>query len=240
MSIENSKAFRQPEKIRQMFANIAPAYDFLNHLLSMNVDKRWRKRVALILKETLQNPDSLILDLACGTGDLAIEMSKHGNAKIIGTDFCRPMLQIAKEKNLKNHISIPYVEADGLNLPFPEDCFDVVTIAFGLRNFSDWKKGLEEIYRILKFRGKIVVLEFSTPIVPGFKQLFGFYFNKILPIIGGIISGSKNAYEYLPSSVSKFPNQEELVQMMKDVGFRSVEYKNLTGGIAAIHKGLKA
>ncbi|GIU82703.1 MAG: bifunctional demethylmenaquinone methyltransferase/2-methoxy-6-polyprenyl-1,4-benzoquinol methylase UbiE [Acidobacteria bacterium] len=235
----NTESFRHPEKIRQMFARIAPAYDFLNHALSANIDKLWRKRVVRKLKNILENPNALVLDVACGTGDLAIEMKKYGKAKIIGTDFCRPMLEIAKRKNLKNQISIPYVEGDGLNLPFSESSFDAVTIAFGLRNFSNWEKGLKEAYRVLKIGGKLLVLEFSTPVVPGFKQLFNFYFNRILPAIGGIISGSRIAYEYLPDSVSKFPNQQQLAEMMKKVGFKSVEYENLTGGVAAIHLGQK-
>jgi demethylmenaquinone methyltransferase / 2-methoxy-6-polyprenyl-1,4-benzoquinol methylase len=241
--VENPKIevehFRHSERIRQMFARIAPAYDFLNHALSMNIDKRWRKRVTYKLKDILKNPDALVLDVACGTGDLTIEMRKFGSAKIIGTDFCRPMLEIAKEKNLKNHVSIPYVEGDGLNLPFSEGSFDAVTIAFGLRNFSDWEKGLKEAYRVLKFGGRLAILEFSMPIIPGFKQIFSFYFNKILPVIGGMISGSRNAYEYLPDSVSRFPNQQKLAEMMKNVGFSSVEYENLTGGVVAIHLGQK-
>jgi demethylmenaquinone methyltransferase/2-methoxy-6-polyprenyl-1,4-benzoquinol methylase len=187
----------------------------------------------------LENPDAQVLDVACGTGDLSLELQKTGKAKVFGTDFCRPMLEIAFDKNQKNALKIPYVEADGMNLSFADASFDAVTIAFGLRNFSNWQNGLIEFHRILKPGGKIVILEFSTPIVPGFRQAFQFYFSNILPRIGGAVSGSRGAYEYLPDSVSKFPDQKNLAKMMLETGFSDVEYKNLTGGIAAIHSGVK-
>jgi len=225
--------------VREMFSGIAAKYDFLNHFLSVNVDKRWRRLVSQKLKDVLVNENALVLDVACGTGDLSLELQKSGNAKVFGTDFCRPMLEIASDKNKKNATSIPYVEADGMNLSFADASFDAVTIAFGLRNFSNWQHGLIELHRILKTDGKLVILEFSTPIVPGFRQLFQFYFSHVLPRIGGAVSGSRGAYEYLPDSVSKFPDQKNLAEMMTNVGFSNVEYKNLTGGIAAIHTGTR-
>ncbi len=139
----------------------------------------------------------------------------------------------------RNDFSIPYLEADGMNLSFADESFDAVTVAFGLRNFSNWQDGLRELHRILKVGGKMVVLEFSAPIVPGFRQLFHFYFTKILPKIGGVVSGSRGAYEYLSESVARFPDQKGLLKMMLETGFSDVEYKNLTGGIAAIHLGTK-
>ncbi len=225
--------------VREMFAGIATKYDFLNHFLSVNTDKRWRRLVAEKLKDVLENPAALVLDVACGTGDLALELQKNGKAKVFGTDFCRPMLEIAFRKNGKNDSSIPYVEADGMNLSFADASFDALTIAFGLRNFSNWENGLREFHRVLKPGGKLVVLEFSAPVIPGFRQAFQFYFSTILPRIGGAVSGSRGAYEYLPDSVSKFPDQKNLVRMMRENGFNNVEYKNLTGGIAAIHTGTK-
>lgn len=228
------------EAVREMFSGIAKRYDFLNHVLSANVDKRWRRRVRQQLEKELADENALILDVACGTGDLSIELQQHAKAKVFGTDFCRPMLLIAAEKNAKYNTSIPYIEADGMNLAFADNCFDAVTIAFGLRNFSNWQAGLKEFHRILKPGGKLAVLEFSTPIIPGFKQLFNLYFTKILPRIGGAVSGSRGAYEYLPDSVSRFPDQKNLAQMMQEVGFDDVKYQNLTGGIAAIHTGIKA
>ncbi|MGI8639120.1 MAG: bifunctional demethylmenaquinone methyltransferase/2-methoxy-6-polyprenyl-1,4-benzoquinol methylase UbiE [Pyrinomonadaceae bacterium] len=225
--------------VREMFSRISPKYDFLNHFLSGNIDKRWRRLVTKKLAGVLENENALILDVACGTGDLALELQKNAKAKIIGTDFCRPMLTIAKDKNAQENLSIPYLEADGMNLSFSDETFDAVTIAFGLRNFSNWQDGLRELHRILKVGGKLVILEFSAPIVPGFRQAFQFYFTKILPKIGGVVSGSPGAYEYLSESVARFPDQKGLLKMLLETGFSDVEYKNLTGGIAAIHLGVK-
>jgi demethylmenaquinone methyltransferase/2-methoxy-6-polyprenyl-1,4-benzoquinol methylase len=225
--------------VREMFSGIAKKYDFLNHFLSVNTDKRWRRLVSKKLKDVLDRADALVLDVACGTGDLSVELQTAGKAKVVGTDFCRPMLEIAFDKNAKNKTAIPYIEADGMNLSFAENTFDAVTIAFGLRNFSNWQDGLIELHRILKKGGKLAILEFTTPVVPGFKQLFNLYFTQILPRIGGAVSGSRGAYEYLPDSVSRFPDQKGLVKMMQETGFTDVEYKNLTGGIAALHTGTK-
>jgi demethylmenaquinone methyltransferase / 2-methoxy-6-polyprenyl-1,4-benzoquinol methylase len=230
---------KHAKAVREMFSGIAGKYDFLNHFLSVNTDKRWRRLVSKKLREVLQNENALILDVACGTGDLSIELQTAGKAKVVGTDFCRPMLSVAKDKNAKNQTSIPYVEGDGLNLSFADATFDAVTIAFGLRNFSNWHAGLIELRRVLKPGGKIAILEFSTPVVPGFRQIFNFYFTRVLPRIGGAVSGSRGAYEYLPDSVSRFPDQKNLAKMMREVGFEKVEYQNLTGGVAALHSGVK-
>lgn len=225
--------------VREMFSGIAGKYDFLNHFLSVNIDKRWRRKVSAKLKDVLENPNAVVLDVACGTGDLSLELKTAGKAKVIGTDFCRPMLTIAKEKTAKENEKIPYIEGDGMNLAFETETFDAVTIAFGLRNFSNWQDGLNELHRVLRRGGKLAILEFSAPIVPGFRQLFQFYFSHVLPRIGGAVSGSRGAYEYLPDSVSRFPDQKKLAEMMREIGFEKVEYKNLTGGIAAIHTGTK-
>lgn len=232
--IEHSKA------VRAMFSGIAKRYDLLNHLLSMNIDKRWRKLVRQKLQPILDRPDGIVLDIACGTGDLSIELQSHAKARVIGTDFCRPMLAVAAEKNAKVSLNIPYVEADAMTLGFADATFDAVTIAFGLRNLPNFKDGLAEMNRILKPGGKLCVLEFSSPVVPGFRQAFNFYFTRILPRIGGAVSGSRGAYEYLPDSVSKFPDQKGLADLMRETGFDDVEYLNLTGGIAAIHTGTRA
>jgi demethylmenaquinone methyltransferase/2-methoxy-6-polyprenyl-1,4-benzoquinol methylase len=231
--IEHSRA------VRDMFSGIARRYDFLNHFLSANIDKRWRKTLAQKLADVLANLDAIVLDVACGTGDLAIELQKNARAKIIGTDFCRPMLLIAREKNSEHEFTIPYVEADGLNLSFADETFDAVTIAFGLRNFSNWQDGLKELRRVLKTGGRLAILEFSSPSLPVLKQAFNFYFANVLPRIGGAVSGSRGAYEYLPDSVSKFPDQKNLAMMIEQTGFVSVEFQNLTGGIAAIHTATK-
>ncbi len=222
-----------------MFAGIAGRYDLLNHVLSLNIDRRWRRIVAGELRETLDDEDAMVLDVACGTGDLSLELNKNSKAQIIGTDFCRPMLAFARSKSMAETHAIPYVEGDAMDLPFANDQFDAVTIAFGLRNLANVADGLKGLHRILKPGGRLAVLEFSTPIVPGFGMLFNFYFSYILPRIGGAVSGSRGAYEYLPDSVSKFPNQKNLAELIKTTGFDAVKYRNLTGGIAALHTGSK-
>jgi len=223
--------------VREMFSGIAGKYDLLNHLLSLNIDRSWRRRVRERLSDILGREDAIVLDVACGTGDLSLELKRDARAKVIGTDFCRPMLTIAAEKSADG--SIPYIEADAMTLPFASDSFDAVTIAFGLRNLPNVDNGLTELFRILKPGGRLVVLEFSSPVVPGFRQLFNFYFGSVLPRIGGLISGSRAAYTYLPASVRKFPDQKALAVKFNDIGFDQVEYENLTGGIAAIHTGMK-
>lgn len=225
--------------VRTMFSGIAARYDLLNHLLSANIDKRWRRIVRKKLQPVLERPEAFVLDTACGTGDLSIELASHANAHIFGTDFCRPMLSIAKDKVDGTELSIPFVEGDAMRLGFADETFDAVTIAFGLRNLSNVDAGLIELARVLKPGGVLAILEFSTPSIPGFRPLFNFYFNNILPRIGGAVSGSRGAYEYLPDSVSRFPAQKELAERVRNTGFDQVEFQNLTGGIAAIHTGTK-
>lgn len=225
--------------VREMFSGIANRYDLLNHVLSINIDKRWRRLVREKLSDILSDPDAVVLDVACGTGDLSLEMKRGFPARVIGSDFCGPMLSIAKKKTSDAGLFIPYIEGDAMRLPFADASFDALTIAFGLRNLSNFADGLKELNRVLKPGGKLAVLEFSYPVVPGLRGLFGFYFTKILPRIGGAVSGSRGAYEYLPNSVSKFPDQKSLTELMRASGFGSVEYTNLTGGIAAIHIGQK-
>jgi len=235
MTSRTASELEHAKAVRAMFSGIAGRYDLLNHVLSMNIDKRWRKLVRQKLQSILDRPDATVLDVACGTGDLSIELQSHAKARVIGTDFCRPMLTVAAEKSA----TIPFIEGDAMNLGFADNTFDAVTIAFGLRNLSNFADGLSELHRILKPGGRLAVLEFSSPIVPGFRQAFNFYFTRILPRIGGAVSGSRGAYEYLPDSVSKFPDQKRLAALMQETGFDDVEYTNLTGGIAAIHIGTK-
>ncbi|HVG31933.1 MAG TPA: bifunctional demethylmenaquinone methyltransferase/2-methoxy-6-polyprenyl-1,4-benzoquinol methylase UbiE [Pyrinomonadaceae bacterium] len=226
-------------RVREMFSGIATRYDLLNHLLSGNIDQRWRRLVAKRLQASLMGADARALDVACGTGDLSLAIVKATGAQVVGTDFCRPMLEIAARKAVEQKQSIPFVEGDALRLPFNDRSFEAVSIAFGLRNLSSVEGGLKELWRVLKPGGRVAVLEFSSPVVPGFRALFQFYFTRVLPRIGGLVSGSRGAYEYLPDSVSRFPDQERLAALMRGVGFAEVSYQNLTGGIAALHLGTR-
>ncbi len=227
-------------RVREMFASIAGRYDLLNHLLSGNIDKRWRRLVAANLSPTLANPEAQILDVACGTGDLALTLKESGVARIVGIDFCRPMLDLAATKAAKGNSLLPFVEGDALSLPFADRSFEAATIAFGLRNLANVEAGIKELLRILKPGGSVVVLEFSKPNVPVLNSLFKFYFTKVLPRFGGWISGSKSAYQYVPDSVTRFPDQNELAKMMRVAGFENVSFRNLTGGVAALHVGTRA
>jgi demethylmenaquinone methyltransferase / 2-methoxy-6-polyprenyl-1,4-benzoquinol methylase len=224
-------------RVREMFAAIAGRYDLLNHLLSGNVDRRWRRLVAKELSATLANNNARVLDVACGTGDLSLTLFENGTAKIVGLDFCRPMLDIAASKSVKLGCPLSLIEGDALNLPFAGGSFDAVTIAFGLRNLTSTETGFKELLRILKPGGTVAVLEFSKPRAPFLRTFFRFYFTKLLPIIGGWLSGSKSAYQYLPDSVLRFPDQLELASLMEEAGFERVSFQNLTGGIAALHLG---
>jgi demethylmenaquinone methyltransferase/2-methoxy-6-polyprenyl-1,4-benzoquinol methylase len=227
-------------RVREMFGGIAARYDLLNHLLSGNTDQRWRRLVAKMLQGALEGEGALALDVACGTGDLSLAIAEVTGATVIGTDFCRPMLEIAARKSAdRAGGAIPFVEGDALRLPFADEAFDAVSIAFGLRNLASVEGGLKELRRVLKPKGRVAVLEFSSPVIPGFRALFQFYFTRVLPRIGGIVSGSRGAYEYLPASVSRFPDQERLAGLMREVGFEEVEYRNLTGGVAALHMGTR-
>lgn len=238
MSHESELEFEHGSRVREMFATIASRYDLLNHLLSGRMDARWRRLTARELRTRLPTGQIKVLDVACGTGDLSQTLFETiGTAKVIGTDFCRPMLDVAARKLRTSGPGIPLIEGDAMRLPFLEQSFDGVTIAFGLRNLSNAERGLVEIFRVLKPAGSVAVLEFSKPVVPGFSFLFDIYFTKVLPLLGGLISGSRSAYQYLPDSVARFPDQRELANIMRRVGFADVQYQNLTGGIAALHLG---
>jgi len=217
-----------------MFATIAGRYDLLNHLLSLNIDKKWRRLVVNRVRAKVLARESLILDVACGTGDLSLMLFEIDGARVVGTDFCRPMLSIAAEKVPAD---VRLIEGDALALPFKDATFDAVTIAFGLRNLAGVESGLKELRRILKPNGWVAVLEFSRPSNALLRPLFGLYFRKILPLLGGVISGSRGAYSYLPASVSRFPDQQQLGSLMEQAGLDQVSFENLSGGIAALHFG---
>jgi len=219
-------------RVREMFAKISPRYDALNHLLSANIDKRWRRRVVNAVKPLLPE-DGRVLDVGCGTGDLSLELFDNTAAQVTGIDFCAPMLKLAKTKAPR----VQFIEGDALRLPFAETSFDGLTIGFALRNLASVERGLSELLRVLKPNGIVAILEFSRPVVPLFGQFVRLYYRHLLPWIGGIISGSRDAYEYLPDSISKFPDQQTLAAMMREAGFEDVRFDNLSGGIAAVHTG---
>jgi demethylmenaquinone methyltransferase / 2-methoxy-6-polyprenyl-1,4-benzoquinol methylase len=237
IQVQERKASGKSAAVREMFGQIAPRYDFLNHALSLNIDKRWRRFVIRKVAETLRKPGAEALDLCCGTADLSIELGAL--VPTIGIDFCHPMLKIGLDKVRASKLPINLAEGDALHVPLADESFDVVTMAFGLRNLESVEGGLQEIYRLVKSGGRGAILEFSHPQIPIFKHLFQFYFMKVLPAIGNAISGSNFAYQYLPNSVQQFPDQKRLGNLMKLVGFSNVEYYNLFGGVAALHLGDK-
>jgi demethylmenaquinone methyltransferase / 2-methoxy-6-polyprenyl-1,4-benzoquinol methylase len=223
--------------VRDMFGRIAPRYDLLNHLLSFNIDRAWRARMIRRLAPILQDPDARALDLCCGTGDVMLAMAAKANARVYGSDFCHPMMKAARSKAVRNNIPLRLFEADGLALPLADRSLDLITIAFGFRNFVSYRRGLDEMVRVLRPRGTAAILEFAPPPKTLFGALHTLYSRKILPALGGLISGSREAYEYLPQSVSKFPDPDELAGAMREAGFNDVEYELMTGGSVALHIG---
>jgi demethylmenaquinone methyltransferase/2-methoxy-6-polyprenyl-1,4-benzoquinol methylase len=228
------------ERVRRMFGEIAPKYDRLNHLLSMNVDRYWRWRTVRILAPNLVDP---ILDVCTGTGDLAFAFHKFtkGKVRIIGSDFCVPMLEIALEKAKQRSRSVEFVEADAQALPFESNQFQTVSAAFGLRNVANTDAGLKELVRVCKPGGKVAVLEFSVPRYQPIKGLYGWYFRNVLPRIGQLLArNSSSAYNYLPESVGEFPCYEALTQRMMEAGCSSAKFHVFTGGIATLYVGFKS
>jgi len=230
-------------KVREMFAKIAPRYDFLNHFLSFQTDRLWRKRTARLLRLILERPEADVLDLCCGTGDLSIALAREGHARIFGADFAHPMLVRAKEKTasqLPKSSNAPprpvsFLEADALRLPFADQSFDLVTTAFGFRNLANYESGLLEIHRVLKPGGTIAILEFTEPPPGLLGALYRWYFREVLSRIGGLISGNYAAYTYLPKSVSRFFLPPELASLMQQVGYTSVTYRLWTFATVALH-----
>ncbi len=226
------------QQVEQMFDNISGKYDLLNRILSMGIDVSWRKKVVKSVKK--ENPET-ILDIATGTGDLAIAMAKATDAKITGFDLSAGMLEVGKRKvvdeNLQDRIEM--IQGDAEKMPFADDSFDVITVAFGVRNFENLKKGLDDIYRVLKPGGKFIILEFSQPEAVPMKQLYTFYSRYILPKIGKKISKDQSAYTYLPDSVKAFPYGEKMKNILKNSNFVEPFDKKLTFGIASIYESLK-
>ncbi len=223
-------------QVREMFSRIAPRYDFLNHLLSLQFDRLWRRRVTRRFRHILARAGARALDLCCGTGDLTFALGGAAGARVFGTDFAHPMLVLARRKAFLRQDRRPdFLEADALALPFEDASFDLATTAFGFRNLANYERGLLEIYRVLRPAGEVGILEFAEPRGVLFGPLYRFYLNRVLPRLGGAISGNPAAYSYLPSSVEKFPSPEELAALMSGVGFADVRFELWTGGSVALH-----
>lgn len=243
MPVSESPVDKSEQRVREMFRQVAPRYDLMNHLLSMNIDRYWRWRAVRALRLI---DDSPILDVCTGTGDLALAIAARVGPKIrvVGSDFCSAMLRIGQRKrstgpeDLRGRVE--FLEADSQQLPFPDDRFQAVTVAFGLRNVSDTDRGLREMTRVCKPGGQVMVLEFSNPSFPGFRQLYQWYFEHVLPRIGQAFArNDKDAYRYLQKSVGQFPDGPRLVARMVGAGLVGVSYRTLTGGVASIYTGFK-
>ena len=225
-------------KVREMFTRIAPRYDLLNHLLSGQMDKRWRARTARELKPILSRADARVLDVCCGTGDLAFSLSRAGKAKIIGADFSHTMLVRARSKaaaEAGGAAPVPFFEADALRLPFADGSFDLVTTAFGFRNLANYEAGLREILRVLKPGASLAILEFTEPAPGLLGDAYRFYCQTVLPKIGGWISGDPAAYAYLPKSVARFFRPAELTDLMKRAGYGEVRVVLMMLNSVALH-----
>ena len=225
--------------VRDLFSSIAPRYDLLNHVLSMNVDRMWWNRTARAFDSILSRPDAQVLDLCCGTGDMTFALHRRMKGEstgLVGADFSHAMLVRAAQKTGEKHIR--WVEADALRLPFSTGQFNLVTAAFGFRNLVNYDRGLAEIYRVLATDGEIGILDFGEP-----KGLIGagyrVYFRRVLPAIGTLISGVRGPYAYLPKSVQRFPAPEEMLERMRAVGFREASWTPYTFGIAGLYRGKK-
>ena len=237
----NNLVDKRETRIRGMFGHIAPRYDLLNHLLSLNVDRYWRWRTTRLVPPTGPEP---ILDVCTGTGDLALAYDRAADhqAPIVGADFCPPMLERAVAKTARAHADerVRFVEADAQHLPFPDNSFQIATVAFGLRNVTDTDRGIAEMVRVTRPGGRVAILEFSQPRGWLLGPIYRFYFRRILPLIGQIISRSKDsAYSYLPASVMEFPDGEALAERLRGHGLTDVSWHPLTFGIATLYIGKK-
>lgn len=221
--------------VRGMFGRIAGRYDLLNHLLSFQLDKRWRARTVARVADVLRDERAVVLDLCCGTGDVMLALEERRGAAVLGSDFCHPMLTEAQRKIAARRFRSPLFEADALELPLRDESLDLITIAFGFRNLANYRRGLVELRRVLKPGGRLAILEFSQPSNRLWAAIYGFFSTRVLPVVGGWISGSRDAYSYLPESIAKFPGAEQLAGEMRAAGFAEVEFERMTGGSVALH-----
>jgi demethylmenaquinone methyltransferase / 2-methoxy-6-polyprenyl-1,4-benzoquinol methylase len=229
------------QQVREMFTRIAPRYDLLNHLLSAQMDRLWRARTAKELQPVLRRADALVLDLCCGTGDLAFALRRNAKARILGADFSHTMLTRAREKDISTNgmPSLSFLEADALHLPFGNESFDLVTSAFGFRNLANYEAGLKEILRVLKPGGTIAILEFAEPPPGVLGDAYRFYTRTVLPKIGGWISGDSAAYSYLPKSVARFFRPDEFAALLEQISYEQVRVHLMTLGSVALHLAVR-
>lgn len=241
VSLDTSKVIGEEKRayVRNMFARIAPRYDLLNSLLSLRIHRYWRHVAA---RETALKPGQRVLDVCTGTADLALRLAKDVGERgwVVGVDFCEPMLRVGLSKVHRERAKarIALALADAQTLPLADNTFDVVTVAFGIRNVADMRRAFAEMWRVLKPGGRLVCLEFSHPRRQPFRSIYTFYFHRVLPFIGGLLS-HRDAYTYLPVSVSYFPEREQLAQILREMGFAEVKWRELTFGIVCIHSGVK-
>ena len=228
------------EDVASMFDAIAPKYDLLNRVLSLGIDQQWRRQAVKVAGAALERPPRRILDVATGTADLAIEALKLGPEEVVGVDIAEEMLAVGREKLRQRHLDhrITLQRGDAEALEFEDGAFDVVLVAFGVRNFENLGAGLRELRRVLRPGGALVVLEFSRPRAFPMKQLYGLYSSQILPRVGRLVSGDSGAYEYLPESIRAFPDGEDFLRAMGEAGFRGLKEKRLTFGIASLYRGI--
>lgn len=236
---------KSPQDIRSMFDAISPTYDFLNHFLSANTDRRWRRHLA---KRVLAPCHTRILDVCCGTGDVLLALARRAaqlglSPTLVGTDFSYPMLQRATAKSRfkarsGHRATFHWARADAMQLPFPDEAFDLVTVAFGIRNVSNFRAGLKELWRVTRHGGQLAVLEFSQPKGVLLRKFYGWYFHRVLPALGRLISGS-NAYVYLPKSVSEFPEGQAFCAALREAGWNEPSAEPLSRGIATLYLAQK-
>ncbi len=224
--------------VQSMFGRVAHRYDLLNHLLSFNVDRYWRRRTVRRVRDVLRRPGARVMDMCCGTGDLLVALEHERGGPVWGSDFCHPMLVMARRKFAERRSASTVFEADALQLPLPDRSIDLITVAFGFRNFANYRDGLREMLRVLRPGGVAAILEFSQPPNRLFAALYDFYSKRVLPRVGGFISGAGDAYRYLPESVRRFPGADELADEMRRAGFGEATFERMTGGIVALHIGV--
>lgn len=234
-----SGAISSGEDVQTMFDKISGRYDLMNHLMTMGLDIHWRNVVAKQALGADGKPVSRAIDVACGTGDMAITLRKSGIADVTGLDFSEEMIAIAKRKSTKTN-GVSFVVGDGMHMPYEDNTFDVATIGFGLRNLPDYQAGVAEMTRVVKPGGKVIVLEMTPYRRPFLGIFYRLYFEHVLPIMGGIIAGNYKAYKYLPQSVRNFPDPDTLAGMFANVGLEDVRYQLLGFGAVALHVGTKA